>query len=243
MFGGGYLKKIVVSQPMFLPWVGLFEQIKIADNFVHYDDVQMPQGRSFMSRVQVKTSNGMKWLSIPIRRNGRQLIKDVEIDDSKNWKESHLGILSQCYMSAKYGTYAVDLVESLYQYETDSLADFCIEITEKIADFLGVKREFSISSNYNFSSSSSRKLLNIVMALNGNVYVTGHGAKNYLDHELFEAKGINVEYIQYELKEYQQMYGDFTPYVSIIDLIANMGEKAPDFMVSETVDWKEFVCD
>lgn len=232
---------IVISQPMFLPWIGLFEQMKIADVFVHYDDVQMPLGRSFMSRVQVKTPNGVKWLSVPVKRNGKQLIKDVEIDHSKNWKESHLGILSQCYKKAKYGSYAMALVESIYQYQTDSLADFCIESTEKISNFLGLDQDFSSSSSYVFSSSSSRKLLDIVIALSGDVYITGHGAKNYLDHKLFEANDIDVDYIQYELKEYQQMYGDFTPYVSIIDLIANVGDKAPEFILSKSVNWKEFV--
>ena len=29
---------VVISQPMFLPWIGLFEQVKVADHFVHYDD-------------------------------------------------------------------------------------------------------------------------------------------------------------------------------------------------------------
>ena len=43
---------LVVSQPMFLPWIGLFEQVRLADRFIHYDDVQLPQGRSFISRVK-----------------------------------------------------------------------------------------------------------------------------------------------------------------------------------------------
>ena len=39
-------RTVVISQPMFLPWVGLFEQARHADVWFHYDDVQLPQGRS-----------------------------------------------------------------------------------------------------------------------------------------------------------------------------------------------------
>ena len=61
-------KTVVISQPMFFPWVGIFEQIRLADIFVHFDDVQLPWGSSFINRVQIKTKDGIKWLTIPIRK-------------------------------------------------------------------------------------------------------------------------------------------------------------------------------
>ena len=51
------MKKIVISQPMLFPWIGIFEQIKLSDVYVHYDDAQLPQGRSFINRVQIKTKD------------------------------------------------------------------------------------------------------------------------------------------------------------------------------------------
>lgn len=55
--------KVVISQPFYLPWPGLFNQIKMADIFIHYDDAQLPQGRSFCSRVQIRTKDKIGWLS------------------------------------------------------------------------------------------------------------------------------------------------------------------------------------
>ena len=52
---------VVISQPMFFPWIGMFEQIKAADVFLHYDDVQMPQGRSFISRDVFRVWVGEDW--------------------------------------------------------------------------------------------------------------------------------------------------------------------------------------
>ena len=235
------MKTVVVSQPMFLPWIGIFEQVSIADLFVHYDDVQFPQGRSFSSRVQVKAEQGCRWLTVPVRRDGKQLIKNVRIDQSKDWKKSHLGVFHECYRRAEFADLAMALVESIYNCDCDYLSEFCILGIEKIANLLRLNCKFKLSSSYNITSSSSQKLLEIVREERGDTYVTGHGAKNYLDHELFESCGIDIEYMDYVLKEYTQLHGNFTPYVSIIDLIANVGEKAGDYVVARTVNWKKFI--
>ncbi len=57
---------VVISQPMLFPWAGMFEQIRLADVYVHYPDVQFSKG-SFTNRVQVKTAGGSRWLTLPLR--------------------------------------------------------------------------------------------------------------------------------------------------------------------------------
>jgi hypothetical protein len=82
-------------------------------------------------------------------------------------------------------------------------------------------------------------VLDIVKAMNGDVYISGHGAKRYLDHQLFEENGVNVKYMDYKMTPYDQLHGDFTAYVSILDLVANVGKKGKDFVNSGAIDWKE----
>jgi hypothetical protein len=86
---------------MFLPWAGLFDQIKLADVYVHYDDVQMPIGRSFMSRVQIKTPRGSQWLSASIDRGrSKSLICETFLMGDPDWRERHLNLLQQNYHEA-----------------------------------------------------------------------------------------------------------------------------------------------
>ena len=92
---------------MYFPWLGIFEQIKISDVFVYYDDVQMPLGRSFMSRVQLKTAQGVRWLTVPIRRQAGQLINEVEIDETKPWRRDHLGLINDAFRDAPFKADAV----------------------------------------------------------------------------------------------------------------------------------------
>ena len=60
--------KAVISQPMYFPWVGMFEQVRLCDIFVYYNDVQFSKG-SFTNRVQIKAPNneGFKWLTVPLK--------------------------------------------------------------------------------------------------------------------------------------------------------------------------------
>jgi len=62
-----------------------------------------------------------------------------------------------------------------------------------------------------------------------------------LNHSLFEENDIRVEYMAYKRVPYQQQHGDFTPYVSILDLIANMGREGSMIICSHTQYWKEFL--
>ncbi|MBC8123824.1 MAG: WbqC family protein, partial [Gemmatimonadaceae bacterium] len=59
------MNTVVISQPMLFPWIGMFEQICLADVYVHYDDVQFSKG-SFSNRVQVKSASGSKWITVPL---------------------------------------------------------------------------------------------------------------------------------------------------------------------------------
>jgi len=228
---------------MLLPWRGLFEQIALADVYVHYDDVQYPLGRSFMNRVQVKTPDGIQWLSVPIKKKkqGVQLIKDVIIDESQDWRSHHKKVLKHMYGKAPFYKEMISLLESIYCTKTDSLSELNILSIEKISECLGISPEFIRSSDLKSESHSSEKLLEIVKKLDGDIYITGHGALNYLDYDLFEANGVRVEYIDYRCSPYPQMHGEFNPYVSILDLIANTGSNSINYFNSPTIYWRDFI--
>jgi len=232
---------VVVSQPMFLPWIGLFEQIRLSDVFVHYDDVQLPQGRSFISRVQIKTANGIQWLTVPIDHGkSGKLINEVIIFDEQNWRNKHLNSIRHAYAPAPHFRSMFALIENLYSHASVRLAEFNITATEQIASGLGLSPVFMRSSSLGVPGSSTERLINLCEATNCDVYVTGHGALHYLDHEQFERKGITVRYIDYRKVAYPQLHGDFTPYVSILDAIANCGDRTRDLMCSESVYWRDF---
>jgi hypothetical protein len=235
-------KRIVVSQSMYFPWVGLLEQIRLADVVVHYDDVQFARG--FCNRVQVKTPNGPKWLTIPLRDYHRgQQIDEVLIDDRADWRSRHRDILRQCYSKAPFCGEMLALVDEVFSVKSDTLADLSRESLLALVRYFDLtdKTQFLCSRDIGVGGSSSQRLHDICIALGASEYVTGHGAKNYLDHQIFEKSEIRVQYMDYQLTPYPQLQGDFTPYVSGLDLVANCGKKGVEKILSQSIYWRNLL--
>ncbi len=231
--------KVVISQPMYLPWAGLFEQVKLADIFVHYDDAQLPQGRSFTTRVQLKTQNSIDWLTQPIKKASRALILDAEIETPEESLSLHIKKITYALSKAPHFSDVEKILNELKLKNFTKISDLNIFFLEYVAGYFEFKTQFYKSSQYNLSSKSTEKLVEICKIHKATHYITGHGAKNYMDHEKFEIENIDVEYMNYNILPYPQD-GEFTPYVTILDLIAQKGKKALDHMQSTTTHWKVF---
>ncbi|MEZ5618806.1 MAG: WbqC family protein [Rhodocyclaceae bacterium] len=243
------MKKIVISQPMFMPWRGMFEQIKLSDIFVFYDDVQLPRGggkgRGFITRVQIKSADGIKWLSLPVKRSnqGMQLIQDAEFAHG-DWRSQHLEHIRQCYRNAPFFERIFQsVILPIYNFETDSVSKFCMHSMRVMASSLGVSSDWKVSSRIERPGHTdpSQRVLDLCRIFQATHYITGLGALNYIDYDLFEDAGIRVEYMKYILNQYPQLHGAFNPYVSAIDLLFNVGGDASHHLGSSTLYWRDYL--
>ncbi len=226
---------VVISQPMFFPWVGMFEQYRLANTFVYYDDVQFSKG-SFTNRVQVKTEQGGRWLSVPLKLSEkRNNINKVLISENSDWRTTHLALLSQVYEGTRYLNEMLKLVESVYSKNHTTISSLAIDSMEHLANYFDLARDtYTVSSSaLNIPGKSSERVLAITKYFNAKIYVTGLGAWNYLDHQIFDKNGIDVCYMQYCKRQYKQKFGEFTPFVSTLDLIANLGAKGREYIDSQ----------
>jgi len=236
---------VVISQPMLFPWIGMLEQVQAAAVFVHYPDVQFSKG-SFVNRVQIKTKGGVRWLTIPLHglRLG-QCINEVRINDSQNWRQHHLALLSEAYAAAPYRDQMMHLVESVYNEQHETIGSLSQASLMALCRYYGLdlNRNFKNSATLGIGGSGSNRVLEIVTALGGSIYLTGHGASHYLDHEKFDEMGVRVEYMNYANIPYPQLHGEFTPFVSALDLVANSGPGGIRCVCSGSTYWKDFISD
>ena len=235
--------KLVISQPMFFPWIGFFEQIRLCDVYVHYNDVQYSKG-GFTNRVQVKSPEGVKWLTVPLKNlHFGQTIDQVQVNNDQEWRKNHLDLLKRCYEAAPYYREMINLVNRVYGHDWEKLDDLARASLHVICEYFGFleKKEFLNVRELNTNGSSSERVLNTAQKVGADTYVTGHGASKYLDHDIFERARVRVEYMDYNKTPYPQLYGPFTPYVSVLDLIANTGKNGINWINSGAIDWKDFV--
>jgi hypothetical protein len=234
--------KAVISQPMFFPWHGLFAQAKECDLFMHLVDVQMPGGQSFMHRVKLKGKNGIFWWGIPIDRSGfPKQIKDIKVQLLDSWLNKSIKTIEQIYTGLKFKNDVLDIFNLVFSQKEKYLYEINIKAFELICKYLNIVPKFYIKDIMHLDENPSVRLQKSLNQEGATIYITGHGAKNYLDHTLLERNGISVKYIEYNIEPYEQYGGDFDQYVSILDLIAHKGPASSKYLKSKFIPWREFI--
>ncbi|MGB6242553.1 MAG: WbqC family protein [Castellaniella sp.] len=235
-------RTVVVSQPMYFPWVGQLEQVRLADAFVFYDDVQFARG--FFNRVQIKTAGGIRWMTVPLRDQHRgQLISETQIDERVDWRRSHLDAFRQAYARAPFLDDAITVMADVFAKPVANLAELSMASTLALVQYFELESacEFLRSSEGSIEGHGTQRLIDLCAAEQAKQYLTGHGARHYLDHEQFEARGMGVSYIEYGCAPYPQQHGAFTPYVTALDLVAHCGRQGRELIGGRAVSWREFV--
>ena len=157
-----------------------------------------------------------------------------------DWRSKHLKTIQHAYAKAPFFNLMIALISDIYAYSSNSLTEFNINAIQIISNWLGFEPKYARSSKIDVGGSSTQRLVDLCRYVGADVYVTGLGALKYLDHEQFEANNISVRYMDYKLTPYPQMFGDFTPYVSILDAIANCGDRVRELVCSESTYWRDF---
>lgn len=221
------IHKIAALQPSYIPWLGYFDQINKVDTFVFYDDVLYTKN-DWRNRNKIKTSHGAAWLTIPVNIKNRitdyLLIKDVTLIDS-NILKKHLYIIELNYKKSPFFKDVYSLIAPIFTLEYVLLSELTINTIKVISEFLGIKKvRFLKSSDMNIvSKNPTERLINICKSLDATHYITGASAKNYLDDKIFKKENIQLGYQKYTHPTYNQLWGEFIPYLSIIDLLFNEG--------------------
>jgi hypothetical protein len=233
--------RVVISQPFYFPWIGFMAQVSVADTLVWLDDAQFSKG-SFVNRVQVKLPTGTSMMSVPLKGSG-SFTQIINLEATGlDWRAGHLNMLRRSFDRRPCIENALNLFQGVVGSNNSSLCDVLIRSAQDLADCLGVlPKRILRSSQLKASGSSWNRVLDIVKEVGGNEYVTGHGAIKYLDHEAFEKHGVSVEYMQYAPVAWPQPFGEFTPFVSTLDILASLpADIARTHLNPSTINWRAF---
>jgi hypothetical protein len=215
---------VSIHQPNFLPWLGYFHKMARADTFVLLDTVAFTKG-SYINRVQVKTANGPRWLTVPVQTAGKlgQRILEVRCDDTIDWRKKIAGVLDANYRnSAHYRAFAGEIL-GIINSTGDNLAELNIRLVECLAGKLGISTLTIRSSRMQAQGKATDLLINICRELGADTYLSGSGGANYQEEEEFRAAGIKLVYIDFKHPTYPQLYGGFISGLTSADLLFNCG--------------------
>ncbi len=220
--------RAVVLQPTYLPWMGYFGMIDIADIFVFYDDVQFVK-QSWQQRNKIKSADGQWiWLPVHVIQEFGQNINEVKINDASNWRNKHWKSIYQSYAKALYFKDYGPEIERIYQKEWKLLSELNMFIIEKLSQLLGVRipRFVKSSELSDLKGEKTERLSLVLQQIGADEYVSGPGAQDYMDVHILKAKGIKLYWYEFQHPVYPQIRGEFIPYLSAIDLLFNTGGEA-----------------
>jgi hypothetical protein len=217
-----------IHQPNFIPWIGYFYKMLKCRRFVFLDDVQYIR-RGFTGRVKIKTPQGEKWLSVPVKKKGRyhQSVSEVELESGDTWKKKVLGTLQSSYGKAPYFKTYFPEFETILQKDRHCLAELNIQLIQWLAQALEINTPMVKSSELaGVSGQSTERLVSICKAVGASRYLSGFGGQNYQEEEIFKENGIELVVYDFKHPEYPQLWGDFIPGLSAIDLLFNCGPQS-----------------
>jgi hypothetical protein len=230
----------VILQPSYIPWRGYFDQIRKADLFIFYDDVQYDK-RGWRNRNRIKTLRGPQWLSIPVYNKGAQVehipINEIKICWDDAWNQSHWKSIDFAYKKAPHFSEYAEKIEAMYSTHPEYLADFTIDTTIQLARMLGISHtQFKRSSEIpGITGAKTERLVQILKAVGATHYISGPSAQDYIDNVQFEEAGITLEYMAYHYPEYPQLYPPYDPQVTVLDLMFMTGDKALTYFEGQSV--------
>ena len=219
---------IGILQPGYLPWLGFFEQVYRSDVFVVYDDVQYDK-EGWRNRNRIKSANGIQWLTVPVlfRLSEAKLITEIRIDNKVNWRKKHLASIKQNYAKAPFFRDYISLFEDAYSRDWEYLIDLDMFFIHEVIKCLGIEDKRIVrSSVLNITGGRVERLINLCKFFRADTFYEGIAGKNYIEEGLFRDHGISVVYQNYAHPVYRQLYGEFVPYLSVIDLLFNSGKES-----------------
>ena len=212
-----------IHQPAYIPWLGYFDKLSKSDIHIFFDDAEYSKNNLF-NRNKIKTPQGAIWLTVPIKYKSGLPINKTKIDNSSVWQEEHWKTLNANYARAPhFKKYSDIFFKKIYSQDWEFLSDLTIEMNKIIADLLEIKVKFMKSSDLNVEGKRNEKLINLCKKAEADVYLSGQGARVYMDENLFLLNNIKVIYQEFQHPAYEQLWGDFIPNLSAFDFLFNCG--------------------
>lgn len=218
--------KVAIHQPQYFPWLPYFLKINKSDLFIFLDSVDF-QKNGIQNRNMIKTSQGEKWLTVPVKHTHGQKIKDIEIDNSQKWQKKHYQTLIQSYSKAEFFDDYKGELENYFSIKWNSLSEMNINLSSLMMNWLGVDTPIIRSSEMNSTGKGSDLILNLCIEAGAKEYISGIGGKDYLDLNMFKKQGISIDYQPPKLPDqYPQPHQKvgFKNNLSALDIILNCGK-------------------
>lgn len=213
--------KVGIMQPYFSPYIGYWQLMNAVDQYVIYDDVNFIKG-GWINRNRILINGEPKYFNIQMKgASPNKRINEIEVSNEPSVLKKNLRILEAAYKKAPYYSTVYPILQDVLCSGRKGLASYLLYSFEKIADYLGIRTKFVISSELDKNNDlrAQDKVLEICRILHATEYYNAIGGRELYSFEAFRKKEITLKFLSTQKIRYTQFGNEFYENLSIIDVM------------------------
>lgn len=216
--------KIAIMQPYFFPYLGYYQLAYAVDKFVFFDDVNFIN-KGWINRNNILVNKSSTLFTIPlIKSSQNSLINEILITPDSKWKIKFFKTLEMAYGKAKYYKDTIDIINNVFENSKGNLAELTKSSIREVFNYLGLDKNWvdSSSAYLNRDLKGQSRIIDICKKENADSYINLIGGKSLYDSKSFEQENIKIHFITNSFTPYKQFSEEFTPGLSMIDLLMHL---------------------
>ncbi len=218
---------VAIHQPSYFPWLGLLDKISKSEVFILMDEVQFSDSGFQHRNIFLEAKGRNCYLILPVSKRGytERPFRELRLADNY-WQKKHRKFFLFNYKKHPYWEEIFPRIEFIFERRYEFLIDVVWDSMKVLFNMLAieVKVQFQSELDYNRSVKKSDLVLELVKAVGGDVYLSGEGAKGYLDVDRFSSSGVKVVFNHFVHPVYpQRNASEFIEGLSSLDLLFNCG--------------------
>jgi hypothetical protein len=222
---------VSIHQPAYFPWLGLVEKVALCERFVLLDNVQF-NARAFQHRTLYSAPGTPRYLTLPVHASGCQQlgtpIHSIPLADPAA-PARHFRTLAQRYGRTRGWPRVEERLRAILAAQPARLLDIALPTLELTLDCFGVATEVIAASSLRATGRKGALMLAIAREAGATTYLSGAGARDYLEPAAFERGGMGLAYQDFRHPVYPQSHGgEFQPGCLALEWYLEAPDEAPE---------------
>lgn len=213
-----------IMQPYFFPYIGYYQLAYEAEKFVFLDDVNYIK-KGYINRNSILLQSKCHNFSVPVSKISQN--RTIHAHDYVGDYSEFIHLIKRAYKNAPHFNQIIPLIESVVLDGDDNVARKNAKSLMVVFSYLGLEREYLFSSNVALSGHEKGqvRILELCQRLTIDQYRNAIGGRLLYDAATFDAAGIELKFIQSNIRPYAQGEGAFVSNLSIIDILMHCDKK------------------
>ena len=209
-------------QPYLFPYIGYWQLLNAADEFVILDDVQyINRGWINRNRILVDGRDHLFTFSVEKAAQTKKINERFFSADFPLEKAKFLKKLQFAYAKAPFFADVLELIGRSLDFSGGNIAVNLGKNLAVIAEYLGIDTKVCFASDIacNKELKAQDYIMELTRKREGDSYINPIGGMELYDREVFRQNGIRLHFLQCGPISYKQGTAAFIPNLSIIDVL------------------------